>query len=256
MKLLRRVTTMFKAKINAAVDGVEDPREMLDYAYEEQRELLVKTKQGAIEVAAARAQLDGQARRLTERATKVEDQARRAVEAGREDLARLALQKRQTLAVEMQDLAPQVTQLRGEEQRMTRACHELSARVDEFKVRRGVVAARYDAAKAQVGVGEALSGVSGEFAELGMALGRAMEKTERMQARAEAIDSLIDLGTLDVLGQTEDRIEGELRALSAGEAVESQLEAIKIEVEEAAKSPSWWNFWSGNKKQKDGDEAN
>ena len=92
-----------------------------------------------------------------------------------------------------------------------------------------MVAARYNAAEAEVRVKESLAGVSGELAELGMAVGRAEEKADRLQARARAIDSLVDLGSLPAPGGA-DYVETELLRLSAGAEIDGELARLKAEL--------------------------
>ena len=199
MGLLSRVLTMFKVKASSVLDRVEDPRQLLDYAYEQLQGLLLKTKQGLVEVATSKARLVQELERLRARLPQAEVQARRALESGREDLAQIVLQRKQSVLAELESLDLQIAGVSKDEVRLTRAKHELSARVDEFRTRRGVIAARYTAAKAQVRAVEGLTGMSAEFSDLSMALGRAMEKTDRMEARATAIGELLDQGTPGLL---------------------------------------------------------
>ncbi len=79
---------------------------MVDYAYGQQQELLRQVKQGLIEVATARRRLDRQSQKLSGRVPVLEDRARRALEAGREDLARLAVQRKQAVSAELEGLEP------------------------------------------------------------------------------------------------------------------------------------------------------
>jgi phage shock protein A len=88
------------------------------------------------------------------------------------------------------------------------------------------MSAQYTAAEAQVRISEALSSVSGEAAELGMALERAEEKISRMQARASALDALIENGSLTLVGG-DDAVERELQELAASRAIEDELAAMK-----------------------------
>jgi len=210
------------------MDREEDPRETLDYAYAQQQELLRKVRQGLIEVATSKRQLELQTRQIQAKIPQLEDQARRALDAGREDLARTSLQRRETALEEIGDLQRQVTEVAQEEARLTQTEQALGARIEEFRSRRKTLAARYTAAEAQVRANEALTGVSGELAELGMALGRAEEKTDRMQARAAALDAFIDPTSLGLPGGPDD-VEHELRKLTSERAVESQLAALKLE---------------------------
>lgn len=231
MGLWSRMTMIWHMKADAALDEHEDPREVLDFAYRQQQELLQTVKQGLIEVATSKRQLEMQSEKLRARVPQMEDQARRAVKAGREDLARIALQRKQTALAELEGLDRQVQEVGEEERKLAQHEQQLSARVEEFRTHRQVVSARYSAAEAQVRVNEALGGVPGQVAELTLALGRAEEKTERMLARASAIDALLDSGVLRSPVTGSDLVERELRDIAARLAVEDDLAAIKSSME-------------------------
>lgn len=239
MGLLSRIAMIFQAKATAAVDRVEDPSEILDYAYDQQTQQLVKVKGALVEVATSKQQLKQQAERLRARIPELTDQARRAVDAGREDLARIALQKKQTAMVELDSLDRQTAEVAEQEKKVTLAEQQLSARVEEFKTKRQTMKARYTAAQAQVRINESLAGVGGELAELGMAVGRAEEKTERMIARASALDALIESGTFAMpMGVGGDTVEEELRRIASSRAVDDELAAIKASLQKAEPAAS------------------
>ena len=162
MRISSRILIFFRVKANTALDRVEDPRQVMDYAYSQQQEMLVKTKQGLVEVATSKAQLDQQSRRLRTRVPQTEQQARRALSAGRDDLARIALTRKQTILAELEQLDLQIAEVAEDEARLTRTEQQLAARIEEFRTRRDVISARYTAARAQVRATEALTGVSSE----------------------------------------------------------------------------------------------
>ena len=230
MSVWSRIVLVFKAKSRAALDKVEDPREVLGYVDEQQQELLRRVKQGLIEVAISKRQLEQQVKVLDGRIPRLEDQARRALAAGREDLGRLALERKQRALTELEGLEAQVEEVDGEQTRLTMAEQQLAARIEEFRTRRQTLAARYSAAEAQVRVKESLSGVSHDFADLGMALGRAEEKISRMLAHAYAVDALVDSSPLAGPVGDRDMVEVELREVSDREAVEEELAAILEEL--------------------------
>jgi phage shock protein A len=234
MGLWSRVSMIFSAKANAAVDSIEDPREIFDYAYEQQRQQLVKVKGALVDVATSKQQLIQQAAKLRTRIPELTEQARRAVEADREDLARIALQKKQTTTVELENIDKQAAEVAEQERKLTTAEQQLSGRVEDFKTRRETMSARYTAAQAQVKINESLAGVGGELAELSMAVGRAEEKTERMTARASALDALIDSGTLGMPMGGTDSVEAELRKLASTRAVDDELAALKSQMRKPA----------------------
>lgn len=229
MGLWARIRLLFATKASSAMDRAEDPRQVLDYAYNQQQQLLLKLKQGLVDVATSKTRLELQAKKLTARIPELDEQAKRAIALKRDDLARMALERKRTALAELEGLQVQVAEVTADERRLASQEQQLAARIDEFRTHREVVSARYSAAEAEVRVKEALSGVSGDLAELGMAVGRAEEKTERMQARAKAIDSLVDIGALPSAGGG-DYLETQLRQLSAGEEIDQELAKLKAQV--------------------------
>ena len=149
--------------------------------------------------------------------------------AGRDDLARVALERKRLALAEMDGLHQQVAEVEADKQRLAGQERALQVRIEQFRTHREVVSARYSAAEAEVRIKESLAGVSGELAELGMAVGRAEEKAERLQARARAIDTLVDLGSLPATGGG-DFVEVELLRITASQDIDDELTRIKSEV--------------------------
>lgn len=233
MGMGRRLALIFKAKANKVLDKHEDPRETLDYSYEKQLELLTKVRRGVADVATSRKRLELQMQQLQGSADKLQAQAQQAVQAGRDDLAREALSRRAAVNQQIADLSTQHAQLQAEEEKLTMASQRLQAKVDAFRTRKETIKATYTAAEAQSKIGEAMSGISEEMGDVGLAMQRAEDKTQQMQARAGAVDELIASGALDdassPLGGKDD-IQRELDSLSAGSDVELELAKLKGEL--------------------------
>ncbi|MCS7051634.1 MAG: PspA/IM30 family protein, partial [Thermomicrobium sp.] len=93
------------------------------------------------------------------------------------------------------------------------------------------IKAQYSAAEAQVRINEAVTGISEELADVGLAIERAEQKTEQMQARASAIDELLASGALeDLTGTRQDVVERELARISVSESVEAELAALRAQL--------------------------
>jgi phage shock protein A len=231
MSIMKRLSLIFRAKANKALDRAEDPRETLDYSYERQREMLMKVKRGVADVATSRKRLELQLQTLTQQSDKLEAQSRQALAQGREDLAREALTRRSAIQVQQADLATQHAQLQAEEEKLTLASQRLQAKVDAFRTRKETIKATYTAAEAQTKIGEAFSGISEEMGDVGMAVQRAEDKTLAMQARAGAIDELLASGALDdASGTSKDDITTELERMSSQSDVELELARLKGEI--------------------------
>src|SRR5213080_3987414 len=231
MGVMKRVSLVFKAKANRALDKMEDPRETLDYSYQRQLELLTKVRRGVADVATSRKRVELQMNQLQQQANKLEDQARKALGMGREDLARNALERKASAQGQLNDLQAQYAQLQAEEEKLTVASQRLQSKVDAFRTRKETIKATYTAAEAQTRINEAFSGISEEMGDVGMAIQRAEDKTAQMQARAGAIDELMASGALDdAVGGQRDDIQNELDMLSASSDVENELSRLKGEI--------------------------
>ena len=227
MGMFSRMSTIVKSKMNRMLDSAEDPRETLDYSYEKQLEMLQNVKRGVVEMVTAKRRIQQQANRVQENIARLDRQARQAVEAGRDDLARLALERKQTGLAELEGLDEQIAGMEREQEKLTQAEQRLQAKVDAFRNKKEIIKAQYTAAQAQVRIGAALGGISEEMGDVSLAVQRAENKTDQMRAKAGAIDELVESGVLDDITGPQDDIERELAKISASSTVEAELAALK-----------------------------
>ena len=79
-------------------------------------------------------------------------------------------------------------------------------------------------------ISEAATGVGEQMADVGLAMQRAVDKTENMKARADAVSELEAAGTFEditALGSGEDDIDRQLKQLSSQPAVDDELAKMK-----------------------------
>jgi phage shock protein A len=230
MGLLQRTGDIIKAKWNALLNRAENPSETLDYSYERQLESLQNVKRGIADVVTAKKRLEIQTQQLEQNVVKLDGQARQAVAAGREDLARQALERKSGAQQQLQDLDTQVTQLGDQQEKLVASQKQLEARIEQFRSQKEVIKAQYSAAEAQVRIGEAATGIGREMDNTGLAIQRAKDKTEQMQARASAIDELVSSGDLQELGSDKTQLDRELAQVASQSQVDRELEQLKAEV--------------------------
>src|SRR5438445_2807558 len=231
MGVMKRVQLVFKSKANKALDRMEDPRETLDYSYQRQLEMLTQVRRGVADVATSRKRVELQMKSLQQQQNKLEGQAKQALGAGREDLAREALGRKGGLQSQLTDLENQYHSLQADEEKLTVASQRLQAKVEAFRMQKETIKATYTAAEAQSRIGEAVTGISEEMGDVGMAVQRAQDKTAQMQARAGAIDELMASGALDdVTGPPRDDIQAELDSMRSGPDIELELRRLKGEL--------------------------
>lgn len=227
MGMLSRMGTIVKSKMNRILDNAEDPRETLDYSYEKQLEMLRNVKRGVVEMVTTKRRLELQASKVQDNIAKLDTQARKAVQMGRDDLARVALDRKQASITELGGLDQQISGLELEQEKLTNAEQRLQTKVNAFRSKKEIIKAQYSAAQAQVRIGSALSGLSEEMGDISLAVERAEGKTETLRAKAGAIDELAAAGVLEDPTSGKDDLSLQLEQISASASVESELSALK-----------------------------
>jgi len=229
--LMTRTAEIIKAKYSKLLNRAENPTETLDYSYEKQLELLQNVKRGVADVTTSKKRLQLQTQQLEQSLVKLETQARQALGAGREDLARQALERKSGIQQQLQGLDEQVKGLDAQQQKLVSSEQQLQAKIEAFRSQKEVIKAQYSAAEAQVRIGEAATGIGEQMADTGLAIQRAKDKTEQMQARAGAIEELVESGALEDLtsdGQTQ--LDRELAQISSQSQVDDELAKMKAEL--------------------------
>lgn len=228
---LKFVTGM---KAENALQKAEDPAEVFNYSYTKQLEQLQQLRQGLVSIVQnekhvelLEAQVEAQAKRL-------QQQAMQAMQQNREDLARLALQRKEALNAQVEAYKQQLEQLAAQHQKIEVLVQQAEQRVSTFKTQKEMVEAQYQAAKAAVHINEVATGLSKESGEMDLAMQRAQEKVLQMQSRANAIDSLLDSGSLSDQGllgggQAND-LDHQLAQISSEHNVEDELAAMRKQI--------------------------
>lgn len=226
---MNRISTVIKQKANVLVDKYEDPREALDYSYTKQIELLNKLRRDIAEVVTAKRRLEMQKAKLWDNIRTLDEQARRSLDANREDLAKLALERKNANLLQLQGLDKQISEMLTEQEKLEQTEKRLSTKVEEFKSKKEVIKAQFSAAEAQVRIKENVTGISEEMTDIGMALNKAEEKTEKMKAKSGALDEMIDSGVLTDYTINKDSIEKELEQVTVKSSVDEELAKLKAE---------------------------
>jgi phage shock protein A len=228
--LMSRASMIIKAKFSALLGRAENPAETLDYSYERQLQSLQDVKRGVADVVTAKKRLQLQTQQLEQNLVKLDGQARQALAAGREDLARQALERKSAIQQQLQDLDTQVQGLEQQQEKLVASEQQLSARIEQFRSQKEVIKAQYSAAEAQVRIGEAATGIGRQMEDTGLAIQRAKDKTDQMQARAMAIDELVESGSLDDFTSDKTQLDRELAQVASQSQVDQELAKMKAEL--------------------------
>ena len=229
MSLYQRAHDIVQAKANKALDAAEKPDEMLDLSYEQMLDQITQVRRALVQIAASRKQLELQEQQFQHSVDHLQDQAKAAMAAGKEDLAKEALTRKAAAQSEVDGMDAQHEQLTEQEQKMEQTLDALQKRVDDFRTRKEVLKAQDTAAQAVSSVDASVAGISTTIGDSGAALQRAQDKIQAMQARAGAMDELLQSGVLEDVGGHDD-IQAELDEVTSNSEVDSELAALKAQI--------------------------
>jgi phage shock protein A len=187
MSIFNRVSDIFKANVNDALDKAEDPEKMLKQMVLEMEEAVNKATLAVGNAIANEKSLERKLQKAREEANNWHQKAMQAVNADRDDLAKAALEKKALYERNVRDLEPTYVQARDTAAKMRQQLDQLKAKLDEARTRQNTLIARSQAAKAQKQLSQAFSGVGsdafGKFDKF-------EQKVEQIEAQAEAFTQL------------------------------------------------------------------
>jgi phage shock protein A len=237
MGIFQRAHDIVQAKTNKALDAAEKPDEMLDLSYEKMLEQITQVRRALVDIAASKKRLELQEEQFQHSIDHLQDQAKQALQSGREDLAKEALARKATAQTQIDEMEPQHQQLVEEEQKLTQTLDVLQKRVNDFRTQKETLKAQYTAAKAVSEVDESTAGISKSFSDSGQTLQRAQDKISTMQARSGALDELLESGVLEDVGGGNDDIQKELDQVGKDAQVDNELAALKAQLGTGAPEP-------------------
>lgn len=218
MGIFSRISDVFKANVNDALDKAEDPEKMIKQMVIEMEESVNKS---TLAVASAIANEKSLQRKIEKARSDVADwqeKAKQALSAGREDLAKAAIEKKAVAERNVADLQPIYQQAKQTADKMREQLNKLKAKLEEARTRQSTLIARSQAAKAQKQISQSFSGVGsdafGKFDKF-------EHKIEKSEAEAEAYGQLAG---------DETSLEDEFKQLSSSSDTDAELLKMKQEL--------------------------
>ena len=230
MGILKRAIEVTEAKINKLLNRIEDPNETLDLSYEKMVSGLQEVKTHIADVVTEQKRIENKIKKCTEDAKKREDEAKAALKLGKEDLAKQALEIKQDELQKIKDFTAAYETISGQVNKLKTTESKYKAKIEQFRQTKEVAKASYTAAKAQVQVKESLTGIGDKLGNVGDAINRAQDKAEQMNARADALDGLVDSGVLDDSLGLNDSVDAQLSAAKKEASVADELAKLKEEL--------------------------
>lgn len=221
MSIFGRITTLIKANLNDLVSKAEDPEKILNQLILDMKEQLIQAKkQVAVAIAdekKLKKQLDAERRKAQD----WEKKAMMAVRAGRDDLAREALNRKSEHDSLTEEFQTQWEAQKAAADKLRTSLRALNSKIEEAKRKKNLLVARKKRAEAQRTIQETMSGLNDTSAF--DTFDRMADKIEQMEAEAEASAELAE-------GFSGDDLAAKFEDLEADAGADEALLALKAKM--------------------------
>lgn len=223
MSILGRFSDIISANVNAVIDRMEDPEKMIDQYLRDMMEDLAEVKQNTAGVMAEETRAKREVDQNEAEVNKYNELAKKALEAGNEDDARIFLSKKQEIESVGAGLATSYASAHENAVKMRQMHDKLAKDIETLRQRRSMIKGKMSVAKAQ----EKLNDVSENVTRSESAMGsfkRMEDKANRMLDEANAMSEL-NSEPVDSAKALEEKYASQTSA-----AVEDELERMKKEL--------------------------
>lgn len=221
MSIFGRIGTLLKANINDIISKAEDPEKILGQLILDMKEQLINAKKQVAVAIADEKRLKKQLDSELEKAREWEKKAMMAVRAGRDDLAREALSRKQEHDELAEEFQGQWEAQKAAADKLRDSLRQLNTKIEEARRKKNLLIARKKRAEAQKTIQETMSGLNDTSAF--DAFERMSEKIEQMEAEAEASAELAE-------GFAGDELAGKFEELEADHGADEALAALKAKM--------------------------
>lgn len=218
MGIFSRIWRIIKGWVLIGVDSAENPEVILAEAQDAMRRELAGAKENAVVAIAQRNQLRAMLQDNTEKAAHLEEQARSALRAGQEDLARQLLVEKGNYDTTVAQLSDQLEQAEKTAEQVKESIRRMEQQVRQKAAERLALVAGFKQAQIQEKLSKALDGISldGHSEAFDRAAGRIRELQSKSEARQELSRGGLNekLAALEV-GHANSQADAELQKLKA-----------------------------------------
>lgn len=220
MSMLQRFKDIMSSNINALLDKAEDPEKMIDQMIRNLQSDLGKVKSETATVMAEEARLNRQLTELKAEEEKMITYAKKALQAGSDDDAKLFLEKKNSIQNKASEVETRLISARQNSQNMKAMHDKISSQVADLNARKNEIKAKIQQAKLQEKMNTMTSSVTGaasisKFDEIEEKANAMLDKANAMQELNQVNDGGIDdlMAKYDSATDSTSSVDDELAAL-------------------------------------------
>lgn len=215
MGLFKRISDNIRANLNAMLDRAEDPERMLNQYLRDMEDDIADAEGAVAKQMVVVRKLKAQYEDASAMVDKREAQAVEALEKGREDLARKALEDKRIHRARAEDYRTQYESSEAMSERLKSQLSEMKDEYQKLRARRDTLVARIRAAEAQKGIHGMIGGPGRDNARRGF---------DRMEDRVFQVEAEAQVAG-ELRGNAKS-LDDELAALGSAD-IDRELEEIK-----------------------------
>ena len=205
MAIFDRIRTVLKANINALISKAENPEKMLNQLIIDMNEQLIEAKKQVAMSIADEKKLERQMLENKGQAEDWEHKAMLAVKAGKDDLAKEALLRKQEYANYAAQFQKEYDSQHGSVEQLKDALRQLQAKIEEASRKKNLLVARAKRAEAQKQIQQTMGS---------LATGSSFDTFDRMAAKVDQLEAEADA-------------EKELSSMSADQNLEDKFKELE-----------------------------
>jgi len=194
MGIFSRLKTLISSNVNDVISKAEKPEKMLNQLIIDMQEQLLESKRAVAMAIADEKKLERELANQEAQAQEWEKKAMLAVKAGKDDLAREALLRKQEYDNAAAEYRKQWEAQKESVEKLKESLRELQNKIDEAQRKKNLLIARAKRAEAQQKIQNTISSVSGNRSSFD-AFDRMAQKVDQMEAQADAAKELEDLSS-------------------------------------------------------------
>jgi phage shock protein A len=191
MGLFSRLKTLISSNVNDLINKAENPEKMLNQLLIDMNTQLIESKKAVAMAIADEKKLERETANQENLAQDWEKKAMLAVKAGKDDLAREALLRKQEYENAALEYRKQWEAQKAAVDKLKTSLRELQNKIDEAQRKKNLLIARAKRAEAQQKIQSTMSSVSGNRNAFD-AFDRISQKVDQMEAQADAAKELDD----------------------------------------------------------------
>jgi phage shock protein A len=194
MGIFARLKTLISSNVNDVINKAEKPEKMLNQLIIDMNEQLIESKRAVAMAIADEKKLEREKENQAAQSREWERKAMLAVQAGKDDLAKEALLRKQEYDNAHQEYQKQWESQKASVEKLKESLRDLQNRIEEAQRKKNLLVARAKRAEAQQKIQSTISSVSGNRSAFD-AFDRMSQRVDQLEAEADATQELEDFSS-------------------------------------------------------------